>query len=94
MIPDDAEYQSLSGVLEVREYSTHDMFIAEVVTRIVLNLWMRNGSYDFGRTNLIAFNHGGYYNLDDQIWRFAFVMKEKTKRRKEKEARGIRRQQS
>ena len=84
-------------VLEVREYPTHDMFIAEVVdAHISAEFVDENGSYDFGRMNLIAFNHGGYYGLDDQdMGRFGFsVMKEKTKRRKEKEARGIRRQQS
>lgn len=84
-------------VLEVREYPTHDMFIAEVVdAHISAEFVDENGSYDFGRMNLIAFNHGGYYGLDDQdMGRFGFsVMKEKTKRRKEKEARGARRQQS
>ena len=84
-------------VLEVREYPTHDMCIAEVVdAHISAEFVDENGSYDFGRMNLIAFNHGGYYGLDDQdMGRFGFsVMKEKTKRRKEKEARGIRRQQS
>lgn len=84
-------------VLEVREYPTHDMFIAEVVdAHISAEFVDENGSYDFGRMNLIAFNHGGYYGLDDQdMGRIGFsVMKEKTKRRKEKEARGARRQQS
>ena len=84
-------------VLEVREYPTHDMFIAEVVdAHISAEFVDENGSYDFGRMNLIAFNHGGYYGLDDEdMGRFGFsVMKEKTKRRKEKEARGAKRQQS
>lgn len=84
-------------VMEVREYPTHDMFIAEVVdAHISAEFVNENGSYDFGRMNLLTYNHGGYYGLDDEdMGRFGFsVMKEKTKRRKEKEARGARRQQS
>ena len=84
-------------MMEVREYPTHDMFIAEVVdAHISAEFVNENGSYDFGRMNLLAYNHGGYYGLDDEdMGRFGFsVMKEKTKRRKEKEERGARRQQS
>lgn len=82
-------------VMEVREYPTHDMFIAEVMdAHISAEFANENGSYDFGRMNLLAYNHGGYYGLDDaDMGRFGFsVMKEKTKCRKEKEERRARRQ--
>ncbi|ASS38447.1 flavin reductase family protein [Mogibacterium pumilum] len=82
-------------VMEVHEYPTHDMFIAEVVdAHISAEFVNENGSYDFGRMNLLAYNHGGYYGLDDEdMGRFGFsVMKEKTKCRKEKEERRARRQ--
>lgn len=82
-------------VLEIKEFPTHDMFIAEVVNvQIDREFIDEKGFYDFGAMNLAAYSHGGYYGLNhEDMGRFGFsIMKPKTKKRKEKEARGIKRQ--
>lgn len=81
-------------VMEIREFKTHDMFIAEVVSVHISKEFIgENGFYDFGKMNLISYNHGGYYGLDNNdIGRFGFsIMKPKTKKRKEKEKLGAKR---
>lgn len=54
-------------VTEIREYPSHDMFIAEIVAVHVDDRYVdENGAYDYGAMDLIAFSHGKYYRLKPQ----------------------------
>ena len=51
-------------VIEVKEFPTHDMFIAEIVSVHIDERFVdENGAYDFGAMDLIAFSHGKYDRL-------------------------------
>lgn len=71
-------------VKEVREYPSHDMFVAEIVGVHVEEKYLdEKGKLDFGKMNLICYNHGFYYGLQAKpLGRFGYsVMKPKTKKR-------------
>lgn len=71
-------------VKEVREYPSHDMFVAEIVGVHVDEQYLDSkGKLDFGKMDLICYNHGFYYGLQKKpLGRFGYsVMKPKTKRR-------------
>ena len=71
-------------VKDVREYPSHDMFVAEIVGVHVDEKYLdEKGKLDFGRMNLICYNHGFYYGLQSKpLGRFGYsVMKPKTKKR-------------
>lgn len=71
-------------VREVREYPSHDMFVAEIVgVHVEENYLDAKGKLDFGKMSLICYNHGFYYGLQSKpLGRFGYsVMKPKTKQR-------------
>jgi len=71
-------------VREVREYPSHDMFVAEIVGVHVEEKYLdAKGKLDFGKMGLICYNHGFYYGLQSKpLGRFGYsVMKPKTKKR-------------
>lgn len=73
-------------VREVREYPSHDMFVAEIVGVHVEEKYLdAKGKLDFGKMDLICYNHGFYYGLQSKpLGRFGYsVMKPKTKKRLE-----------
>jgi len=73
-------------VKEVREYPSHDMFVAEIVGVHVEEKYLdAKGKLDFGKMGLICYNHGFYYGLQSKpLGRFGYsVMKPKTKQRLE-----------
>lgn len=73
-------------VREVREYPSHDMFVAEIVGVHVEEKYLDSkGKLDFGKMCLICYNHGFYYGLQSKpLGRFGYsVMKPKTKQRLE-----------
>ncbi len=77
-------------VMEKKEYQTHDMFIAEIVSVSVdEELLDENGRLMLEKAGLVAYNHGHYYALKRQeIGRFGYsVMKKKTRKRIEAEKR-------
>jgi flavin reductase (DIM6/NTAB) family NADH-FMN oxidoreductase RutF len=77
-------------VKDVREYPSHDMFVAEIVGVHVDEQYLdEKGKLDFGKMNLICYNHGFYYGLQSKpLGRFGYsVMKPKTKKRIEGENR-------
>ncbi len=77
-------------VMEVREFPSHDMFLAEVVAVHVAKEYIReNGEYDFGAMGLVALNHGKYYKLEDRSKGFFgySIMKKKTAARRRQQAR-------
>lgn len=51
-------------VLEVKEYPTHDMFIAEIVAvHVNEELMDESGKFDMGKAGLLAYAHGEYYGV-------------------------------
>ena len=79
-----------SKVIEKKDYPTHDMFIAEIVSVSVdSDLMDENGRLCLDEAGLIAYNHGHYFALERRaIGRFGYsVMKPKTRKRIEAEKR-------
>ena len=77
-------------VIEKKDYPTHDMFIAEIVSVSVdSDLMDENGRLCLDEAGLIAYNHGHYFALERRaIGRFGYsVMKPKTRKRIEAEKR-------
>lgn len=71
-------------VMEKKEYPTHDMFIAEIVSVSVdSELMDENGRLCLDEAGLVAYNHGHYFALEKrEIGRFGYsVMKPKTRKR-------------
>ena len=77
-------------VMEMKEYPTHDMFIAEIVSASVDDSLMdETGKLCLDEAGLVAYNHGHYFALQKkEIGRFGYsVMKPKTRKRIEAEKR-------
>ena len=77
-------------VFDVREFPSHDMFLAEIVAvNAREDLMDEQGRLRLDRAGLICFSHGEYRGLQEQVLGgFGFsVMKPATKKRKLKEAR-------
>lgn len=71
-------------VVEVREYATHDMFIAEIVSvSAEAELMDEKGKLHLENAGLIAYSHGQYFPLQKRaLGRFGYsVMKPKTRKR-------------
>ena len=71
-------------VIEVKEFPTHDMFIAEIVNVSAdESLMDKSGRLCLDEAGLIAYNHGQYFALEKRpIGKFGYsVMKPKTKKR-------------
>lgn len=65
-------------VVEVKELGSHHMFIAEVVSVQVSDEYMdENGKFDLSRTGLMAYSHGEYLSLGQQIGTFGYSVKKK-----------------
>ncbi|MBQ0078754.1 MAG: flavin reductase family protein [Eubacterium sp.] len=77
-------------VVEVHEYPSHDMFVAEIVSVSVNEELMdENDKLRLDKAGLIVYNHGSYQGVKrSELGTFGFsVMKPKTKRRKAAEKR-------
>ena len=71
-------------VVEVHEYGSHDMFVAEIVNvQVDEDLMDEKGRIRLDQAGLLAYNHGEYFGLKRQpIGKFGYsVMKPKTKKR-------------
>lgn len=76
-------------VREVREYGSHDMFVAEIVQiHVNKSLLEENGRLALEKAGLLTYVHGHYFGIKrTPIGRFGFsVMKKKTKKRLNREA--------
>ena len=76
-------------VLEVKEYPTHDMFIAEIVAvHANEELFDEDNKIRLDLANMVAFNHGEYFGIKRKpLGRFGFsVMKKSTKKRLNRDA--------
>lgn len=69
-------------VKNVLELGSHDMFIAEVTAVCVDNKYMdENGRFNLNASNLVAYSHGQYFTLGENIGKFGYSV-QKTKKRK------------
>lgn len=65
-------------VKDVIELGSHDMFLAEVVAVRVDEKYMdENGKFCLEDANLIAYAHGQYYSLGENLGHFGFSVKKK-----------------
>ena len=65
-------------VLEIREFGTHDMFLAEVVAVNVDEEFIDDkGGLDLEKAGLLAYAHGFYYTLGRKIGKFGFSVEKK-----------------
>ncbi len=74
-------------VTEIREFGSHDMFIAEIAAVHIDEKYVDDkGAYDYSAMDLVAFSHGKYYRLRPQETGFFgySVMKKKTAKKRRK----------
>lgn len=63
-------------VREVREYGSHDMFVAEVLAVHADEKYLDgNGRFHLEKAKLIAYSHGTYYCLGKALGTFGFSVK-------------------
>jgi len=75
-------------VIEIKEYPSHDMFIAEIVAvHGAKELFDDKNRFCLDRAELVSYSHGEYFKLSkNPIGSFGYsVMKEKTRKRRNKE---------
>lgn len=75
-------------VIEVKEFPTHDMFIAEIVKiHVDKSIMEEDGRIALDKAGLLAYIHGEYFGVKKApVGRFGYsVMKKKTKKRINKE---------
>lgn len=66
-------------VREIIHLGSHDMFLAEVVNVLADESLIdpETGAFDMRKAGLIAYSHGAYYSLGEQIGRFGWSVKKK-----------------
>lgn len=66
-------------IVEIKELGSHHMFIANVVNIIADQRYIdkTTGAFDMTKAKLIAYSHGKYYKLGDEIGRFGWSVKKK-----------------
>ena len=72
-------------VTDIKEFPSHDMFIAEIVAVHVDEKYVdENGAYDYGSMDLVSFSHGKYYRLRrEETGFFGYsIMKPKTAKKR------------
>ena len=74
-------------VTEIKNYGTHDMFIAEVLAVNVDDKFIDDkGALDIEKAGLLAYAHGHYYTLGRKVGSYGFsVNKERLKKKKKAE---------
>ena len=72
-------------VEQIVKLGSHDMFIAKVVQVLADEKYLNaeNGKFELEKAKLLAYSHGHYYGLGEEIGKFGWsVMKPKKKKRK------------
>lgn len=66
-------------VREIISLGSHDMFLAEVVNVLADESLIdkETGAFNMQQAGLIAYSHGAYYSLGEQIGRFGWSVKKK-----------------
>ncbi|MCM1272244.1 MAG: flavin reductase family protein [Clostridium sp.] len=67
-------------VTQVIPLGSHDMFMAEVTAVVIDDKYMdENGKFHLNASNLVAYSHGQYYTLGENIGKFGYsVQKNKS----------------
>lgn len=67
-------------VVDILEYGSHHMFVAEVVSVTVEDSLMdEKGKFELGRAGLVAYSHGEYFKLGEKVGKFGFSVSKKKK---------------
>ena len=65
-------------VTETKDLGSHTMFLAEVLAVSVDENYMdEKGKFSLDQTGLIAYSHGGYFSLGEQIGSFGYSVRKK-----------------
>ena len=66
-------------VVEIKELGSHHMFIANVVNILADEKYIdkNSGAFDMTKAKLIAYSHGKYYKLGEEIGHFGWSVKKK-----------------
>ena len=65
-------------VTEIKELGSHHMFLAEVQAVHVDKKYLsQSGKFELNRSGLIAYSHGTYLNLGEEIGTFGYSVKKK-----------------
>lgn len=65
-------------VKEIKELGSHDMFLAEVVcVNVDKKYFDDTNKFDMSKCGLIAYMHGKYYELGNELGKFGFSVKKK-----------------
>ena len=65
-------------VTEVKELGTHHMFLAEVLGVTVDEAYMNeNGRFELNSTGLVAYSHGTYFALGEELGPFGYSVRKK-----------------
>ena len=68
-------------VKEIREFGSHHMFLAEVLSIDADEKYIdEKGAFDISKCNLIAYSNGGYYSLNKKLGKFGFSVEKKKKK--------------
>ena len=72
-------------VIDIREYGSHTMFIAEVLSIDADEKYINEkGAFDISKCDLIAYANGGYYKLGKKIGRFGYSVQKKNNKSNKK----------
>ncbi len=70
-------------VKEIREFDSHHMFIAEVISIDADEQYIdEKGAFDISKCNLISYSNGGYYTMGKKIGKFGFSVEKKKRKLK------------
>lgn len=70
-------------ITQVLELGSHDMFLAEVTAVQADEKYMdENGRFDLNKSNLVAYSHGQYFTLGENIGKFGYSVQKKKKNKK------------
>lgn len=65
-------------VEKVIELGSHDMFIAKIISVDVDEKYLNeDNKFDMRKCDLVAYSHGQYYSLGDQLGKFGFSVEKK-----------------
>ncbi len=71
---------------EIKSLGSHDLFLADVLNvGVDVSLLDSAGSLQLGRSGLVAYSHGGYFELGRQLGSFGYSVRKKETEKKKKE---------
>lgn len=63
-------------VIDVREYGSHDMFVAEVLAVHADEKYMdETGKFDLSKASPLVYSHGEYYSMGKKLGKFGYSVK-------------------